>query len=91
VRADCRLQIVDWEVSHHRSSIEHHLHELRGAACNCLRLLACGSMVLPVLSVFRFFRSASEKDEKQKEDKVPLRMITSNPLHKSSHEWSRHD
>jgi hypothetical protein len=33
-------------------------------------------MVLPILSVVRFFRSTSEKNEQQKEDKVPR-------LHKS--------
>jgi hypothetical protein len=86
---NCKLQIANWEVPHHSSSIEQHLHELRGVACNCL--LACGSMVLPGLFVFRFFRSQSEKNEKQKEDKVPLRMIISGQLHKPSHEWRKYD
>jgi hypothetical protein len=56
------------------------LQDLRGTACK--RLLACGSMVLSVLSVFRFCPRRAQ-NETQKEDEVPLRMITFGPLRKS--------
>src|SRR6266545_6613337 len=41
--------------------------DLRSAARN--RLFACGSMVLAIVSVFRFLRSASAKNETQKKMK----------------------
>jgi len=41
------------------------------------RLIACGSMVLAILSVFLFLRLQSAKKETQKEDEVPLRTIIS--------------
>jgi hypothetical protein len=46
------------------------------------RRLACGSMVLTVYSVFRFFARRAKK-RKQKESKVPLRKITLGPTRKS--------
>jgi len=38
-------------------------------------LFACGSMVLPISSVVRFF-ALRAKNEQQKEDKIPLRVTT---------------
>jgi hypothetical protein len=43
-----------------------------------------GSMVLAILSVFRF-SLCERKNETQKEDKVPLRKTTAEPLRKSCH------
>jgi hypothetical protein len=53
---------------------------LRGTALK--RFFACGSMVLTILSVVRFFALRAKK-RTTKDDTVPLRMITFGPPRKS--------